>query len=415
MTDSRSPHRTNAAFTLVELLVVIAIIGILVGLLLPAVQQAREAARRMSCSNKLCQIGIALTNYEMAHQAFPPGTIDAKGPIRHVPIGFHHSWITQILPMMDEQIAYRNLKLNESIYSAGNAPVRAHKIATLVCPSIATGNGLYSNFAGIHHDAEAPIDVTNNGVLFLNSRIRYDQILDGTSYTLLVGEKICDETDLGWASGTRATLRNMGTVIWTMRNQNIPPSLIGVSAADAKGNPISDDGIVNVEMTDSDSMNSGGDDQPDAAQDAPPDPTADATAEPAPDADQDPAAATANETMPDEFADGGFDMTSGGYNDYGPEVITEKAAKKLREQTPRWTTARGKPERWLPITMLPEIIPGKPNSGSDVGGFGSAHTGGANFLWCDGSLRFLSVSTDRLMLLRFANRRDGVLTDGDEW
>ncbi|MCA9135043.1 MAG: type II secretion system protein, partial [Planctomycetales bacterium] len=92
---------TRSAFTLVELLVVVAIIGILVGLLLPAVQAAREAARRASCANNIMQLAIAISNYDMAHRSLPPGTVDTKGPIVHLPIGFHHSWIVQILPMLD--------------------------------------------------------------------------------------------------------------------------------------------------------------------------------------------------------------------------------------------------------------------------------------------------------------------------
>jgi len=77
-------RRTNG-FTLVELLVVIAIIGILVALLLPAVQAAREAARRSQCQNHLSQLILAVHNYEMAHQVFPPGTINPTGPIVNVP------------------------------------------------------------------------------------------------------------------------------------------------------------------------------------------------------------------------------------------------------------------------------------------------------------------------------------------
>lgn len=80
----------------------------------------------------------------------------------------------------------------------------------LACPSNARGS-IFSDYAGCHHDVEAPIDVTNNGVFFLNSKIRYDDVTDGSSHTLYIGEKVSDMWDMEWMSGTRATLRNTGT------------------------------------------------------------------------------------------------------------------------------------------------------------------------------------------------------------
>jgi prepilin-type N-terminal cleavage/methylation domain-containing protein len=213
--------RTRSAFTLVELLVVIAIIGILVALLLPAVQAAREAARRSSCSNNLAQLIIAVTNYEMAHGIYPPGTLNPTGPIQNKPVGYHHSWLVQILPYIEETNAFRNVDFSVGVYHRKNRPVRRLSIRLLQCPSASNtwrGPGFsFSSYAAVHHDVEAPIDVDNHGVFFLNSTIRYEDISDGASHTLFLGEKIVDNQDLGWMSGTRATLRNTG----------VPPNATG--------------------------------------------------------------------------------------------------------------------------------------------------------------------------------------------
>ena len=209
--------RNRAGFTLVELLVVIAIIGILIALLLPAIQAAREAARRMSCLNNLVQLGVALQNYEAAHEFLPPGTINAEGPIRSEPIGYHMSWMVQILPYMEEGVTFRYIDFSVGAYDKKNAPVREVRIPVFTCPSecgdVYREGIRLSNYAGCHHDVEAPIDDDNHGVFFLNSRIRSCDIPDGSSHTIFVGEKLVDEDDLGWMSGTRATLRNTGMLM----------------------------------------------------------------------------------------------------------------------------------------------------------------------------------------------------------
>ncbi len=204
--------RARAAFTLVELLVVIAIIGILVGLLLPAVQAAREAARRSSCLNNLMQLGLAVHHYEFNMERFPSGVINPDGPIRSEPMGQHVSWIVQVLPFMEERNAYNRFDQAQGAYAPANQPVRHHQIELLLCPSfyaaIGTDQVQSTNYFGCHHDSESPIDTQNNGLLFLNSRIGFDAILDGSSHTILLGESGFDSTSLGWVSGTRATLRN---------------------------------------------------------------------------------------------------------------------------------------------------------------------------------------------------------------
>lgn len=108
--------RSRGAFTLVELLVVIAIIGILVGLLLPAVQAAREAARRMSCSNNLKQFGLAMLNYESAHRSFPYGTNPHMNPGWRTRYG-KGSHIVKLLPFMEQTPLYSQLDFVKLIVS----------------------------------------------------------------------------------------------------------------------------------------------------------------------------------------------------------------------------------------------------------------------------------------------------------
>jgi prepilin-type N-terminal cleavage/methylation domain-containing protein len=96
----RAPQRPG--FTLIELLVVIAIIAILIALLLPAVQQAREAARRCQCRNNVAQLGLALHNYELSYSGFPPGTVNPTGPIENKAEGYHVGWAVQLLPYLDQ-------------------------------------------------------------------------------------------------------------------------------------------------------------------------------------------------------------------------------------------------------------------------------------------------------------------------
>lgn len=203
-------------FTLVELLVVMAIIGVLMGLLLPAVQAAREAARRTSCANNLSQLALAMQHHEFNAEHLPAGTINPTSPIRSEPFGQHVSWTVQILPFIEQQNLYEKFNLQAGAYAPENQEVRSALVSMLLCPSNpgvareSSGNGRVgvSHYVGCHHDREAPIDATNTGLLFLNSNIRYPEIQDGSSTTLLLSEIKIDDVNLGWTSGTRATLRN---------------------------------------------------------------------------------------------------------------------------------------------------------------------------------------------------------------
>lgn len=215
-----NPFNRHQGFTLVELLVVIAIIGVLVGLLLPAVQAAREAARRCSCANNVTQIGLALHNHEFHLESFPAGVTDPDGPVRNIEEGMHVSWIVRILPYLEQTALSRNFDEAEGAYGAVNRPVREAWISSLICPSSPEpgrpdseiGGIGHTTYAGCHHEAEAPIDGNNHGVLFLNSRITFSDIEDGSSNTLLIGEHFLGVRDLGWVSGTRSTLRNTSQI-----------------------------------------------------------------------------------------------------------------------------------------------------------------------------------------------------------
>lgn len=190
-------------FTAIELLVVIAIIAILIALLLPAVQQARESARRTQCKNNLMQIGLALHSYHHTHLTLPPGSINQTGPIRHDGQGYHFGWLTQILPYLEEGLAYRKLDFQKSIYDPANFEVTSRTSPILRCPSSpATGH----SYAACYNDVEAPIDVDNNGLFYLNSRIRFRDMTDGRHATIMLGEV---KAMGNWAYGNRSTLRNM--------------------------------------------------------------------------------------------------------------------------------------------------------------------------------------------------------------
>ena len=202
------------AFTLVELLVVIAIIGLMIGMMLPAVGAMHEAGRRTTCQNRLAQLGIALQKYESGYGTLPPGSTDPKGPIHNVPQGIQISWTVHLLPYLDEAATLKQIDLAAGAYAEKNAAVRSLRIAAFICPSqlpVLNTTTPACNYAGCHHDVEAPIDEDNHGVLFLNSHISARDVTDGVQHTIYVGEKQTSADNLGWMSGTRATLRNTGT------------------------------------------------------------------------------------------------------------------------------------------------------------------------------------------------------------
>lgn len=222
--------RRRPGFTIIEMMAVIAIIAMFVGMLLPAVQQARSRARQVQCVNNLRQLGVALANYEHAHLTLPPGVVNATGPIRSITAGYHMSWIAQILPQLEQRAIYDNVDFARSAYHKKNARAM-RKIPPLHCPSTPFG---FVNYAACHHHTEAAINVDQNGVMFLNSSIAFDDVADGLSSTIMVGEKLDPGNatslyPLGWMYGTRGTLRNTGNTLerWD-RAAVLTPGLLAV-------------------------------------------------------------------------------------------------------------------------------------------------------------------------------------------
>jgi prepilin-type N-terminal cleavage/methylation domain-containing protein/prepilin-type processing-associated H-X9-DG protein len=212
--ESPKPHRSG--FTLIELLVVIAIIGILIGLLLPAVQMAREAARRTSCMNNLKQIGMAIQNYHDVYKVLPPGYVevfDATGNEN----GPGWGWAALLLPYLEEGNLHQAIQFDLPIESPANARPRTSQITTYLCPSdspeptwIATTYDLTgtprqtvcdvasANYIGVFGTTEPGVD--GDGIFFRNAKIALRNITDGTSHTMAVGERfhrLCQATWVG--------------------------------------------------------------------------------------------------------------------------------------------------------------------------------------------------------------------------
>ncbi|MFG0262701.1 MAG: DUF1559 domain-containing protein, partial [Novipirellula sp. JB048] len=192
---------------------------------------------RSACLNNMMQIGLAVHHHDFSHERLPAGVISEQGPIRNEPIGQHVSWTVQILPFLEQQALFEHFDLKAGAYAAVNAPVRISRVSTLNCPSYPWRESeitvsvedpqrdapvAITNYAGCHSSIETPIDSDNNGLLFLNSQIRYSDMFDGSSQTILIGEMLPDRNSLGWCSGTRATLRNTGSQIEAFRYRNDP-------------------------------------------------------------------------------------------------------------------------------------------------------------------------------------------------
>ena len=229
----------KSGFTLIELLVVIAIIGVLVGLLLPAVQQAREAARRSACSNKMKQQGLAIHNFaDVNPETFPAGWVgEYENGEWHGDEGEGFGFASRMLPFIEENNVYKTINFDQQVSHSSNAAARTTVISTFLCPSDSYGSGdlfnpgaegsgedtpdatpgstqyARSNYPGVfgnehmgghddHDDLTAALNVEDeglepgegNGIFFAGgangqNAVSFRDVSDGLSKTIMIGER----------------------------------------------------------------------------------------------------------------------------------------------------------------------------------------------------------------------------------
>jgi len=238
--------KTRQGFTLIELLVVIAIIAILIALLLPAVQQAREAARRTQCKNNLKQLGLAMHNYHDIYNTFPPGYVDLRAGAGSVPAlndHGHWTWSAFILPQLEQANLYSLLGVSggrATVAMTNNEQAMGASYAAFRCPSD-TGPQSHDPAVDLGYtilnsaNVNRPVSLTNyvvsnnhanvrrlkasnpadgrsgaTGAFFRDSKIGMRDITDGSSNTILIGER-------AWQSGR---IRQSAGMLFVVRDQN---------------------------------------------------------------------------------------------------------------------------------------------------------------------------------------------------
>ena len=213
--ETTSCHeRRRAAFTLVELLVVIAIIGLLVALLLPALNAVREAARSTNCKSNLRQVALALLSHQDTHKKLPAGWENDDDNDPEADPGW--GWAARILPYMEQGHIADEIDFDLPITNAANQTARERIIAAYLCPSdlavhtvtltseSSPGTPLFdvgrANYIGVFGSAEIEdVPSDGDGVFYHNSFTRPRDMIDGTSNTMIIGERSSGNLESIWA------------------------------------------------------------------------------------------------------------------------------------------------------------------------------------------------------------------------
>jgi prepilin-type N-terminal cleavage/methylation domain-containing protein/prepilin-type processing-associated H-X9-DG protein len=217
-------RRTRLAFTLIELLVVIAIIGMLVSLLLPAVQKVRESAARLQCQNNLKQLGLACHNYHDVNKGFPPGYL-AAGPYTDgaTDTAPGWGWAAFLLPYLEQQNLYQQIDFTQPVQAS---PAIQTMLPLLLCPSDLPPQAAFTltdatlspvalaapcSYAATVGDDSSECDApTGDGVFYRNSHTRITDITDGASNTVLIGDRAWTQTQGIWAGAPSGAVTRAG-------------------------------------------------------------------------------------------------------------------------------------------------------------------------------------------------------------